>query len=93
MQTRKEKEAELQLKISQKEQQHFSQFTDILFTQFMSSWVDMMKNSVEDTTYAAYSMTINKKIVPYFNKKHPGLLLREVTPQAYSGLLHSWDEC
>ena len=51
MQTRKEKEAELQLKIAQKEQQHFSQFTDILFTQFMSSWVDMMKNSVEDTTY------------------------------------------
>lgn len=81
MQARKEKEAELQLKMAQKEQQHFSQFTDILFTQFMSSWVDMMKNSVEDTTYAAYSMTINKKIVPYFNKKHPGLLLREVTPK------------
>ena len=81
MQARKEKEAELQLKMAQKEQQHFSQFTDILFTQFMSSWVDMMKNSVEDTTYAAYSMTINKKIVPYFNKKYPGLLLREVTPK------------
>ena len=81
MQTRKEKEAELQLKMAQKEQQHFSKFTDTLFTQFMSSWVDMMKNSVEDTTYAAYSMTINKKIVPYFNEKHPGLLLREVTPK------------
>ena len=81
MQTRKEKEAELQLKMAQKEQQYFSRHTDIIFTQFMSSWVDMMKNSVEDTTYAAYSMTINKKIVPYFNEKHPGLLLREVTPK------------
>ncbi len=80
-QARKEKEAELLLKQAQKDRQSNLQSKDISFTQFMSDWVDMMKNSVEATTYAAYSMTVKGKIIPYFNEKHPGLLLREITPK------------
>lgn len=39
----------------------------------------MMKPSVEPTTYAAYDLTIRKRIIPYFDKHFPKLLLRDVT--------------
>lgn len=81
MQARKEKEAELRMKLAQKGQHDDAQSKDISFTRFMGDWVDMMKNSVEDTTYAAYSMTVKNKIIPYFNEKHPGVLLGDISPK------------
>ena len=81
MQARKEKEAELRVKQAQKGQHDDVQSKDISFTRFMGDWVEMMKNSVEDTTYAAYSMTVKNKIIPYFNEKHPGVLLGDITPK------------
>ena len=39
----------------------------------------MMKPSVEPTTYAAYDLTIRKRLIPYFDKHFPKLLLRDVT--------------
>jgi len=51
----------------------------IRFTRYLADWLKMMKPSVEATTYAAYEMTIMHKIIPYFDKTHPNLPLREVT--------------
>ena len=55
--------------------------SDILFSQFMLDWLDMMKNSVEVTTYASYALGIQNRIVPYFQTHHPNLHLRDVTPK------------
>ena len=37
----------------------------ILFTDFLEEWLEMMKNSLEVTTYASYSMSIRRSIIPY----------------------------
>lgn len=54
---------------------------EILFTQFMLEWLEMMRNSVEVTTFAAYSMGIKSKINPYFDKRFPALTLSQLTPK------------
>ena len=41
----------------------------ILFTDFLEEWLEMMKNSLEVTTYASYSMSIRRSIIPYFRDK------------------------
>lgn len=52
---------------------------NILFTDFMLEWLEMMKNSVEITTYASYATVIKSRINPYF--KDMGLTLSELTPK------------
>jgi integrase len=52
---------------------------NILFTDFMLEWLELMKNCVEITTYANYAMVIKSRIVPYFKQK--GLTLSELTPK------------
>ncbi len=54
---------------------------NILFTAFMADWLEMMRNSVEITTFSSYTSTVKKKIIPYFDRVHPKLKLREVTPK------------
>ena len=54
---------------------------DILFTQFMLDWLDMMRNSVEITTYASYVQNIKSKINPYFDDRFPTLTLSKLTPK------------
>ena len=54
---------------------------EILFTSFLLNWLNMMRASVEITTYSAYEATIKKKIIPYFDKTYPGLKLINLTPQ------------
>ena len=54
---------------------------DIPFTVFMTEWLEMMKASVEVSTFASYSCSINTRINPYFNKFFPGILLTEITPK------------
>lgn len=54
---------------------------NLLFTKFLSDWLDMMRSSVEVTTYSAYNTAVRKKIIPYFDKKHPGLRLVDLTPK------------
>ena len=51
----------------------------ILFTDFMLEWLEMMKNSVEITTYANYATVIKSRINPYFKDKK--LTLSELTPK------------
>lgn len=54
---------------------------EILFTQFMLDWLEMMKNSVEVTTYASYVQAIKSKINPYFDARFPTLTLSQITPK------------
>lgn len=51
---------------------------DIPFSSFMSDWLKMMKNSVELSTYAGYKQSVEKKIIPWFDKHYPGIKLRDV---------------
>ena len=77
------KEIEEQLLLRQKERESGSPADpeDTLFTDFLSDWLEMMKSSVAMTTYASYDTTINRRIIPYFRQKHPGLTLRQLTPK------------
>lgn len=78
---RRTMEAELQLRQMEREKGYTDNPADILFTRFLLDWLEMMKASVEITTYAAYSSGIKNRIVPYFEEHHPGLRLRQVTPK------------
>ncbi len=49
---------------------------DMLFSDFMLMWLEVVRNSIEKTTFASYSMTVKKKIVPYFREK--GITLGEL---------------
>jgi integrase len=55
--------------------------SDILFTQYMLDWLEMMRNSVEITTYASYAQNIKSKINPYFDSRFPTLTLSKLTPK------------
>lgn len=81
LEARRSKEAEFQKKEIFNDQIEELDGTKILFTDFLEDWLEMMRNSVEVTTYAAYAGTIINKIIPYFNDRYPGLTLCEVTPK------------
>jgi len=51
----------------------------ILFTDFLLEWLEMMKHNVEMTTYASYAVCIKSRIIPYFKKFK--LALKDVTPK------------
>ena len=53
----------------------------MLFTVFLADWLEMMRSSVELTTFAAYQTSIKKKIIPYFDKHYPKLRLVDLTPK------------
>lgn len=53
----------------------------ILFVDFLVDWLEMMRPSVELTTYSSYDMGIRRKIIPYFEKHYPKLKLCELTPK------------
>ena len=78
---RQEMELELEKRFEQGTQARPNDPSEILFTVFMLDWLEMMKSSIEVTTYASYSMCIKSRIVPYFEEHHPGLKLKEVTPK------------
>ncbi len=40
----------------------------ILFADYMIHWLSIIKNSVEEDTYAGYEMNVKKRIAPYFRK-------------------------
>ena len=85
-QARREMEETLQCQELAKRQALEPQRTPIFFTDFLKDWLNMMKPSLELTTYAAYKNAIEKQIVPFFEQNYPKLLLWDVTPlhiQAY----------
>lgn len=79
MEARKEMEDELKRRTAEKGKPPKPE--DIPFTQFMSDWLEMMRNSVEDTTFASYTFGIKSKINPYFDDRFPGLKLCKLTPK------------
>lgn len=78
---REEMEEKLQYRIRMKGSGMGVQPEDIEFTDFLADWLKMMKASVEVTTYAAYELCIKNKVIPYFDKNFPRLLLKNVTPK------------
>ena len=50
--------------------------SDILFSDFMCQWLEIIKPTIALTTYASYSTMVKGIIVPYFKKK--GITLAEL---------------
>ncbi len=83
-------EIDLEKRIQEYARNHSSLPQDIQFTKFMLDWLAMMKNNVEITTHASYSLVIKNQIVPYFDEHYPHLKLRDLNPlqiQEY----YSWE--
>ena len=51
---------------------------ELQLTEFFVNWLELMKNSVELSTYSGYELTIRRRLLPYFEPKH--LTLREFSP-------------
>lgn len=75
------KRAEAMLTDARKKYESVEQITnsELLFSDFMLEWLEMIKNSVELTTYSAYAITIKSRIVPYFKGK--GIKLVDLKPK------------
>lgn len=87
---RSDTEIDLEKRIQECARNYSSVPQDIQFTEFMLDWLAMMKNNVEITTHASYSLTIKNQINPYFDTHYPHLKLRDLTPlqiQEY----YSWE--
>lgn len=54
--------------IQVKEIEGFRLTSSMLFSDYMLGWLRIIKNSVEETTYAGYESNVKKRIVPYFQK-------------------------
>ena len=78
---RREMEEQLQCQKLAKRQDKSPERKPVFFTDFMNDWLSMMKPSLEATTYAAYQNSIQKQIIPYFEKHYPKLLLQDLTPR------------
>ncbi|MBR0510420.1 MAG: site-specific integrase [Clostridia bacterium] len=53
----------------------------LLFTKFLADRLEMMRSSVEITTFASYQTTVTRRIIPYFDKNYPRLRLADLTPK------------
>ena len=78
---RREMEEQLRCQELAKRQGKSPERKPVFFTDFMRDWLSMMKPSLEATTYAAYQNSIQKQIIPYFEKHYPKLLLQDLTPR------------
>lgn len=41
---------------------------DMLFADFMELWLEVVRNSIEKTTFSSYTQMVKGKIAPYFRK-------------------------
>ena len=41
---------------------------DMLFADYMELWLEVVRNSIEKTTFSSYTQMVKRKIVPYFRK-------------------------
>ena len=58
--------------------QHGAISPNMLFSDFMETWLKIIKNSVAVTTYSTYEGITKKRIVPYFKKE--GITLNNLQP-------------
>lgn len=56
---------------------------DMLFSDYMMAWLEIIRTSIAQTTYASYSYSVLKKIVPYFKEK--GITLGELQAKHIQG--------
>ena len=49
---------------------------DMLFADYMETWIEIIRGSVEKTTFSSYTQMVKKKIVPYF--RDTGLTLGSI---------------
>ena len=56
---------------------------ELLFSDFMLNWLELMRNSIEETTFTAYRFCVKNKIAPYFKKL--GITLAELQPKHIQG--------
>lgn len=56
-----------------------SEEKSVLFIDFLNDWLKIMRPSVKRTTFSSYERVITKAIVPYFQQKHPGLQLNDLS--------------
>ena len=54
---------------------------EISFTAFLRNWLEIVKPTVEATTFGAYNSAVTNRIIPYFDERHPGLRLIDLTPK------------
>ena len=54
---------------------------EITFTAFLRNWLEIVRPTVEETTFGAYHSAVANRIIPYFDERHPGLRLVELTPK------------
>ena len=50
--------------------------SDMLFADYMETWLEIIRGSVEKTTFSSYTQMVKKKIVPYF--RDTGLTLGSI---------------
>ena len=60
------------------EQKITSNFVEILFSDYLLEWLEIVKYSIADSTYYSYKNTIEKQICPYFIQRK--LKLHDVRP-------------
>jgi len=51
---------------------------NILFTDFMTHWLENLKHSIALSTYDCYNAILKKHIIPYFEPKK--IKVRDLTP-------------
>ena len=51
---------------------------DILFTDYLTQWLETQRTALADSTYQLYEYQVNKCIVPYFLPKK--IMLKDLTP-------------
>ena len=89
-QARREMEETLQCQELAKRQALEPQRTPIFFTDFLKDWLNMMKPSLELTTYAAYKNAIEKQIVLEIKSVNNKNFFLSAGVRLFSGLaLHS----
>ena len=54
---------------------------EITFTAFLRNWLEIVRPTVEETTFSSYNSAVANHIIPYFNDRHPGLRLVDLTPK------------
>ena len=52
---------------------------DMLFSDYMLGWLEMVRGNIEVTTYASYSNNVKGKIVPYFGERK--IKLKDLQPK------------
>ena len=76
-----ELKAETQRQLNEGQMEKVQPKEEITFTAYLSEWLEMIRPSVEVTTFSSYDLGIRRRIIPYFDKMHKGVKLSEVTPK------------